>query len=782
MNLLRLVFRLLLGRRLPRTRGRLAVSGLFGAVRLHRDRHGVALIEADDPRDGPFAIGFCHAQDRRFQLELLQRIARGTLAELVGGAAVPVDRLARRIGFHRAAATQWEVIEADVRQTLEAYSRGVQAGTTVGSAAVPHELALLGGRPTPWTPLDTLAVTKVLSFTLAANWDSELTRLKVLTADGAEALRLVDAVYPEEHPVVSAVGMKAGAAVDRLMADLSAFGAWLRPGGASNNWAIAGTRTASGRPLLANDPHLEARLPVPWYLACLRTPTEAVAGASFVGGPVWLAGHNGHAAWGLTAGMADNTDLFLEQVGADGSSIRQGDGFVPCPVLDEVIAVKGGEAIRERVLLTPRGPIIGPALAETTEALSLRATWLDPLPLTGFFRFHQVRSFGEFRRAFTDWPVSSQNLAYADTSGTIGWQLIGRLPRRRAGHGTLPLPGWLPEVGWEPDPVPFDEMPHGQDPPEGFVATANTPPLPVGQGPFLSVDFIDGYRLTAIQQALASRRDWDVAACQQLQMSQLALAWYEIRDAVLAAPGDDAPLRRARDLLAAWDGVASVDSAAASVYELFLVEMQHRVLRARAPHSWRWLVGQGLTPLTPYNFTCFRRTGHLARLLREQPADWFARPWPQEIADVLRQVVTLLERNQGSDPARWGWGALRPLLMHHPLSRKPGLLGRALGRIFNLGPVPCGGDADVINQAAVLPLHPLASSDNIASLRVVFDVGAWHNSRFVLPGGQSGNPLSPHYGDLFVLWQRGEGVPIAFTADEMRAAAVATLDLTPAAG
>lgn len=777
-SLLRLVFRLLLGRRLPRTEGRLDVPGLFGPVRIGRDRYGIVLLEADDPRDGPFALGFCHAQDRLFQLELLLRVARGTLAEMVGAEAVPIDRMARRIGFHRAASAQWEVLDADVRERIEHYSRGVQAGALYGLSALPHEFALLKARPTPWTPLDTLGVTKLLSFTLAANWDAELVRQKVLSSDGPEAVRAVDTAYPAWQPT-SVSTTATGPVVDRLADDLAALLAWVRPGGGSNNWVLASSKTATGRPILANDPHLDARLPLPWYLVSLRTPAEAVAGATFVGGPVWLAGHNGHAAWGLTAGLADNTDLFLEEIGGDGASIRQGDTFVPCAVIDEPIAVRGGSPLRERVLITPRGPVISPALYGTPQALSLSAIWLQPRPLGGFFRLHHVRSFAEFRAAFEHWPVSSQNLVYADVGGTIGQQLVGQVPVRQAGHGALPLPGWRPETGWQPEPVPYQAMPHQQDPPEGFLATANTRPLPDDQGPFLGIDFIDGYRLASIRQALLARSDWDVAATLRLQTDQRARAWQEMRAIVLAAPATDEATRQALELLAAWDGIAGAASSAAAVYELFLAEMTARAMRAKAPGSWRWLLGAGLSPINPYNFVSFRRTAHLVRLFREQPAGWFHRSWSAEIADALAETVRGLRQRFGRDPARWAWGTIRPIVLRHPLASRPGLLGKALGAVFNLGPLPGGGDADVINQAAVLPLHPLTASENIASLRLVIDVGAWQNSRFVIPGGQSGNPLSPHYADLLPLWQRGDAVPIAFTTEEMRAAATQTLELRP---
>ncbi len=781
MSLLRLAFRLLLGRRLPITQGTLTLRGPRAPLHVHRDRFGIPLIDAEDDLDASFALGFCHGQDRAFQLEILLRVGRGTLAEMVGRAALPVDRLSRRIGIHHAAREQVGVLAPHFLAQLQRYVEGINAGATTGCPRRAHEFALLRARPTPWEVADPLALAKLIALTLCANWDAELARLKVLTADGPEALAALDSTYPSWQPVVSP-GARAGEAVDRLAQDVELFLAAVRPGGGSNNWAVAGTHTATGRPLLANDPHLDAGLPPHWYLARVRTPRGSVAGATFLGSPGYFIAHNGHAAWGLTAGLVDNTDLFLEQIGPDGASVRQGDGFVPCSVREETIAVKGEAPVLERILQTPRGPVISPALPDCPEVLSLRATWLDRLPLEGILGAHHAHSFEEFRRGLVDWPSASQNMVYADAGGTIGWHLMGRAPRRRAGHGTIPLPGWLPEVGWEEAPVPFEEMPHLSNPAQGFVATANTRPTPEGVGPFLGVDFIDGYRLEAIARALAGRNDWDVAKTQQLQMSQQAHAWDEMRAVVLAAPATTSAVKIALDLLGSWDGWARVDSPAAAVYELFLSEMAGRLARAKAPKSCAAILGESMGALTPYNFFAFRRSGHLVRLLRERPPGWFSRPWEEEIAAALEAVVGRLRDRRGPEPRRWAWGEVRPLVMHHPLSRGPGLRGKVLGAIFNLGPIPCGGDSDTINQAAVLPLQPEAPTDNIASLRAVFDVGAWHNSRFSLPGGQSGNPLSPHYADLWPLWQRGEGVPIAFTEEEVRQATVATLKLVPAGG
>lgn len=776
MNLWRTLFRLILGRRLPLTQGSLAIAGLHSPLRIRRDRWGIPHIDAQNEHDAIFGVGFCHGQDRTFQLEVLLRVVRGTLCEVAGKAALPIDRLSRRIGFHHSAKQQWPVIGAEIRAMLEAYVRGINAGATHGLTSRPHEFVLLRSRPTPWTPLDCLGLIKLMSWNLASNWDSELLRLKILLEDGIDALKAVDPSYDATQGEPMPADARARPALDQLARDLAEFASVVRPSAASNNWAIAGQRTATGRPLLANDPHLEAALPSQWYLVHVRCPDWEMAGASFSGGPGVIVGHNGFAAWGLTAGLVDNTDLFREQIGPDGCSVREDGRWVPCEVREEVIHVKGDEPVIERVLTTARGPIISPALTGNWESLSLRATWLDPLPIQGLLFAQRARSFQQFRTIMAEWPALSAHLVYADASGTIARQMIGATPRRRRGSGAMPLPGWEPGVGWEPDLVPPDELPWQDNPEQGFVVTANTNPLPRGDGPFLSVDWIDGYRLQAIERALKARNGWDVASTMALQCDQRPLPWEELRPLVLAVPAICPETAGAVEMLSSWDGRLTIDSQAGSVYELFLAEMAQRIVRAKAPHAVEWVLGSTLSVLTAYHFWCFRRTQHLIRLLHQKPAGWFARSWPEEMADALATVYRRLEQQHGPPGPRWAWGRLHSVVMHHPLGRQ----SKVLGKIFNLGPVPAGGDTDTINQASVLFADPLAATDNIASLRMVVDVGAWGNSRFVLPGGQSGNPFSPHYGDQFALWQRGEAVPIAWTPEEVNQAAVRTLDLNPA--
>ncbi|CAN5881134.1 hypothetical protein BH23ACT12_BH23ACT12_19550 [soil metagenome] len=480
------MFGKLLGRRLPRSEGQLDVSGINEPVTIRRDRWGIPHIDAATETDAWYGLGFCHGQDRAFQLETLLRVIRGTLSALIGKDGIGIDRMSRRIGFSRYNERQLAGFDADIQSNISAYVAGVNAGNTIGLPKKAHEFVLLTSKPTAWTPADVCGIIRLQSFLFATNADAELARLKILLADGPEALAAVDPSPNESWQGVLRPDAVAPA-VDRLAEDLSAFGNFVGSGGASNSWSTAGTRTATGRPLLGNDPHLPALLPSVWYLAHLTTPSWAVAGATLVGGPAVEVGHNGFAAWGITAALFDNTDLFQEELGSDGASVRSGNDFVPCEVLNEQIKVRYKRSLTENVVVTPRGPVVSPAFDEGVGALSIKAFWLSDMPVQGFLRVHRTTGFEEFRHWFAHWPAPDLNISYADVDGTIGWQLVGAVPVRKRGWGTVPMPGWDQSAGWEEEPVPFDQMPYSVNPERGFLATANTRPHPGIEKPFLGI-------------------------------------------------------------------------------------------------------------------------------------------------------------------------------------------------------------------------------------------------------------------------------------------------------
>ena len=772
--LTRALFRLLLGTRLPVTRGALEVEGANGPITIRRDRYGIPMIEADDELDVFFGFGFCQGQDRAVQIELSKRASSGTLSELFGQATLRIDRLFRRAGLRVAAEEQFPVLATRVAAMLTAFAAGVNAGRTVGLPRRPHEFVLLRTRPTEFTAIDVLTIMKLQSFAMPSNWDCELARLMVLNLDGPEALIQLDPGYPEWQRVPAPPTGIAGKAAERLAQDLALFQETIATGGGSNGWALSGSMTKSGRPLLANDPHLPASVPPHWYLARLQSPNWALAGAALPGTPAMAAGHNGRCAWGVTAGLTDNTDLFLERIGPDSRSVLENGEYVPCQVRREVIRVKGADPVVEEVLVTPRGPIIGPALDGELGALSLRAVWLAPLPVQGFLGNLEAKSIEEFRAPFADWPILPLGLVYADTRGSIGYQLVGQAPRRRRGYGIVPSAGWVAGAGWEDEGVPFSEMPTAHNPPGGYVAAANTQPQPEGAGPFLGVDWIDGYRLCRVVEALEEGGTWDIESTAALQMDVKSLPWAELKECILAVKPHSAESAAAYLLLADWDGFMAADSTTATLFQLFLAEMSRRVAEAKAPRSAPWLLGRSTLPTISGTTFAARQVGRLSRLLREQPPGWFPDGWPAEIDDALRSAYTDAVRRLGEPSERWQWGRARPAMLKHPMGGM-----RLLSGIFNIGPFQCPGDGNTVAQAGTFGDDPLAAPGVVPSLRMILDVGDWDRSLFSLPGGQSGNPLSPHYKDLFPLWLRGGGVPIAWTDAAVKAATVETLLLKP---
>jgi len=754
----------ILGRRMPRTRGAARVRGIRAPVSIRRDRWGIPHIDASTDDDAWFGLGFCHGQDRGFQLELLARAGRGTLAELLGAGGLRIDRLSRTLGFRRLAAAQVGVLDADVVAALEAYVAGVNAAAVVTPR--PHELVLLRAHRSRWEVQDVLAFLGLQSLSLASNWDSELARLQILMADGPNALHALDPTYAARLPAVIPVGSAAGPAVARLAEDVTRLRSLVAGCGASNAWAVAGSRTASGAPMLANDPHLGPSVPAPWYMAHLRTPEWAVAGASFVGGPAFPTAHNGHAAWGITAGCSDSTDLAWEELDPHSDTSRGPDGQEPIRRIREEIVVRGGDTVIEEVMLTVRGPVVTPILEGVGAALSLRATWLEASPARGLLGVYRARDFATFREAFRAWPGPALNVVYADAAGHIGWQLTGTLPQRTAGNGTLPAPAWEP--GWRPEHLPFDSMPWTLDPEVGYVVSANNAPrTDTPDAPFLGVDWLDGYRAARITEALAASESWDVDTTAGLQTDVTSVPWREMRAIVLAAQSDEPAALEGLELLAGWDGVAGSGSAPASVFELFVAELASSLARASAPKAWRWAVGAGFGEVIP-------RTGFGARTVSRLVERLGSGEHRDHISAALTSAVETLRARFGAEPAAWEWGRVRPLRLLHPLGvRAP------LDRLFNLGPVPIGGDSNTVAQSGVQPLDPLANPTVIANHRTVIDLGDPEGSRFVIAGGQSGNPGSPHYADLFALWQRGEGVPIAWSDDAVAAATTERLHLTP---
>jgi penicillin G amidase len=780
--LLRSMLGLALGERTAIGDGPSTLPGLHAPTTIRRDAYGITYVEASNDDDAFFAMGFCQALDRSFQMELYLRVARGTLAEVLGPEMLPVDRLVRRLGFRHIARRQLALLAPRERAQLESFARGVNAAPRAARAKA-HELTLLGIEASRFEAADIIAVLQFFAFALSSNWDAELARLRIVRSDGVEALEALEACHPDwlrgigGMPALAASASALNAA-EQLATDVAALGNVASLGGGSNAWAVAPSRTKTGRAILACDPHLSATLPAPWYLMHVRTPAWAISGAFFPGNPIPTFGHNERVAWAMTAGHADNTDLFLEHVAPDGKSVREGRTFQRCEVRDEVIAVKGAASVVEHVVVTPRGPIVSPAIGGDDVALSLRGTWMAERKLGGY-DIYTARNVDEACASYASYPALSEGRVFADTSGKIASHLVGDLPQRKRGSGMLPAPGWDARYGWEPEPLPFAALPRVVAPARGFVATANQHPGESPEGAFLGADWLDGSRHARIVEVLATRDDWDVEATGRLQTDRKTMLWPRLRSTVLDAlrrsARDDRSDRRAFQWLEAWDGDVAPESISAAIFELFFAEMVVRIAKARAPRSWRAAIGEGTNVVLPHGTMALRRLDHAARLLVAQPDGFFARGWPEEIADAIAHATQTLRYVAGDDDTRWAWGRVRPLFLVHAFGSKP-----PLDRIWNRGPIAWGGDATTIPQGSVAFDAPLGNAIGIPNLRAIIDVGNWEASRWVLAGGQSGNPLSPHYDDMIDLWLRGDSVTIAWSPQSVRQRAVNERTLLPA--
>jgi penicillin G amidase len=770
----RMVFRSL-GRRLPVTEGELSLEGLHAPVTIRRDAYGVPYIDAGSDYDAWFGIGFCHGQDRAFQLEMMLRSVRGTLSEVVGPDGLAVDRLSRRVGFRRAADEHFACFDDDVRLMLVAYADGVNAGREHGSTRRPHEFTILRMSPSQWEPADALGYLKLMSMVMSTNWAEELARYQILIRDGIEALDVLEPGNSDSHSVTNPPGATAVAHTVELMDEAREV---LRElgidAGGSNGWVLNGSRTQSGRPILANDTHLSATLPTHFYLAHVRTPEWGQVGASFVGSPGFFLGHNGHAAWGITISGADNTDLFLEDIGPDGASVREGDEWVACEVREEHIRVKGADDLIERVLITPRGPIVGPALDGRPTAISMSAVWLQNHPFRTVFQAHRWNSFEDFDEATNHHPNVALNILYADETGDIGWKLAGNLPVR-SGTGALPLPASDPDNHWESDLRPPDDRLRIRNPDAGYIASANNRPIPDSEDAGIGIDFQEGFRITRIDELLTSRDDWEPQDMWMLQLDDVSLPWRELKPVIEATQPVDDDSRVAQLMLLRWDGHVAPASTSASLFETFVTTLIKKVVERAAPVSYTWALGDGGVRGFSGNMFGVIRMNQVIRLATEQPRGWFDSGWNSVIANSMGDGLRMLRFRHGYHTRRWNWGRVRPLEIRHRAGIGP------LAPVFNRGPYAIPGDAYTVHAAGVNYLEPLDKGvRSIATARTVIEIGDWDNAGFVLLGGQSGNPMSPHYDDQIQTWLQGRGITIPWSPTAVEEVVEKTLILNPA--
>ncbi len=735
------------------------VEGLTGPVRVVFDANGIPHVEAGSTEDLWFVQGYLHARERFFQMELGRRMAAGRLAELVGRSAVNLDRKTRTWRLATIAQQQRRTLKPEERAALEAYARGVNAALERWGRWVAPELGILGVTPEPWEAVDSLGIGVVFQLGVTFAMGEELKRGVELARLGREDAVALWGWTPEEArrwiPPAEPPRLPLDREADAMTGGLSGVG--------SNNWAIAPRRTATGRALLANDPHLGVQMPGTWYGIHLRGGGLDVAGASIPGAPGVMIGHNRDVAWGFTMTMLDDQDLYRLSVDRDHSREFVDGAWRPLQTIREQIVVRGRS---EPVTVTVRMSHVGPVVRDRGgEVLALAWSAANgPTALGAFLRMDGAVSVQELATAWEPVIGPSMNLVAADVGGHILHQVVGRVPIRERGAGRLPSPGEDSRWVWKGF-RPMSENPSRVDPPEGFLATANHDLFAEGDVPrsrWFPAEFASPWRYRRIRQQLASREGWDMGSCLALQNDVVSGRAHAILGLLLP------DLRRhggpTASALLAWDGTMEPSSVAAHLFSRTMVELCRA---AGGDEAGR--LGLRKTFITP------RRL--LWLLAGALPAHWWDDVNTPGRVETRRDIVdSVLDRMDGlhlGEP----WGGVHRVRFAHPFSGAP-VVGRLLGRAWSRGPVPVGGSGVTVNGEYWSWAHPFDVTA-IPSMRFVADVGAWDRSIMVLPVGNSGRPWSPHYDDQLRRWVEGRPAAMPFSAAAVEASAGAVLELVP---
>jgi len=787
-------------RPLPKTKGTLQLHGLHASVEILTDTYGVPHIYAQNEDDLYFAQGYTHAQERLWQMELNRRVGSGRLSELFGPIAVETDRFCRRLGMHRASVEEAKRLSARNGRVLNAYAQGVNAFIDNNTHRLPVEFTLLGFKPTPWSPADTIQWSKMMGWNLGGNWETELIRARIVAKVGPKRAAQLEAGYDAQHPLIVPSGVAyQGINLGLLeqyeqLKELSGFGML----GGSNNWVVDGTMTASGAPILCNDPHLGQAAPSIWYECHLVAGDIDVIGASFPSAPGIVIGHNQHIAWGVTNAISDVQDLYIEKFNPENPHQYEFQGqWEEATVVREEIRVKGQkEPLIEEVLITRHGPILTnvPQAPNNTSQngkhasqelqLALRWVGLEQCTiLTSIQGINRATNWQEFRDALRDWDVPAQNVVYADKEGNIGYVMAGAIPVRAKGQALVPSPGWTGEYEWT-GLIPFDELPQSYNPEQHFIATANNRVIDDNYPYYITNEWLNGYRAQRISNLLTSKEKLTAADMAHIQADQYSLPAVEIVPHMLGIQTTNTLEKAAQDTLRTWDFVLAPESAAAAIYTTFLRRLEFLVLSAALGDDETLLqayMGKGSNILASANGYASRSKPLLIRMLNTRDDTWFTASaisngptsWEVALSCAFSATIEELRETFGDNLATWNYGAIHTMTYNHTLGNV-----KLLAPFFNRGPFPVGGDIDTVNMGASLP-HDPKTVITVPSYRQIVTLADLNNSLSGHAPGQSGHPASKHYDDFIAMWLRVDHHPMLVERTQIEANTQETLYLTP---
>jgi len=751
---------------LAQLEGEIEVAGLGEPVEVLRDRWGVPHIYARSQDDLFLAQGFVAAQDRLYQIDMWRRVAVGQTAEVLGPEAVIRDRFARLMKYRGPMREEWASYGADTRRIVTAFTRGINAYIDHVGDRLPIEFQLLGYRPKKWRPEDCLGRMSVLP--VAFNLRREVARAELVAAVGAkEARRIMPADPPVRYAPAPGLDLSG---IDRSL--LAGYEAVVAPvgfgakGEGSNNWAVDGSLSASGRPMLASDPHRFIGLPSLRYLVHLNAPGWNVIGSGEPALPGVAIGHNERIAWGFTVVLTDQADLFVEETNpANPDQYKVGDRWQRMEVLRETIRVKGSEPVSVELRFTRHGPVIHED-RKRHRAYALR--WMGSEPGTAAYlsslAVDRAGDWQEFLDAVKGWKAPSENLVYADTDGNIGWVAAALTPVRKGWHGLLPVPGSSGKYRWHGF-LDVEDLPQAYNPPGHLLATSNHNILPPGYPHEISYDWVPRYRYLRVRQRLEEKNKLTLDDFKSIQHDNVSIPGRRLARLLSEINIKEPALRPFVELMTGWDGALTKQSQAGPLYAFWLRQLQQGYYGPKTPgHLIKAAAGRnGITEM-------------LAQLAHPSEA-WFGADAVAKRDHLVRttfaRAVEETKRALGDDPSRWAWGKLHHVLFEHPLAG----LGPAYAEAFNIGPVPSGSGPYAPDQARY---DDHFSRQHGATYREVFDLADWDKGLATSAPGQSGQPGSPHYADLLPLWENAQYFPLAFSRKKVEQVTRHRLILKPA--
>lgn len=753
---------------LPLTNGTVRVTGADGRIEIVRDADGVPHIFATTDHDAFYGLGYVHAQDRLWQMEMNRRIGAGRLSEILGEPTLSIDKFQRTMGYYRAAQADLAIIEPRSRQALEAYAAGVNQWLSEDHT-LPPEFILLGLKPEPWQPADSLVWQKMMSWDLGGNYKLELLNQRLAQALGPERAAQILPDYPKDGITILAnveIDDAAAAHLSEIDRALEIdFGRGGRESG-SNNWVIAGSRTESSMPILANDPHLGTSIPSIWYLAEMQGDTLHAIGSTFPGLPAIVIGHNERMAWGVTNVGPDVQDLYVERINpANPNQYEVDGGWQEMTIVEEPIVVKGrDEPIRWAARSTRHGPLISD-VSDAGSPLALQWTALQPDDTTidAFIGLNYAADWEDFTDAMAKFVTPSQSFVYADVEGNIGYYAPGKIPIRVDGHdGRVPVPGWASEYEWQ-GYIPFAELPHAFNPPEGYIATANHRVVGDDYPYLLGTDWAPPYRAERIVEMIeAMSGNGEKISMDDVAVMQADRFSTQVRDLLpflRTVPAKDTRQQQALDLLQAFDGKMRMDSAAAAIYQAWMIHLERAIFEDDLRAS---LFEEMSTRANPIFLINVLKDPALGEAWCDHVLTAPVESCVETAQVALDNALDDLSERMGADISRWRWDRIHiTQYPHNPFSQVSYLKG-----IFHRT-IPNGGDRFTVNVAPVNLTNPYVQTHS-PGYRHIIDLSDIAASRFMITTGQSGNVLSGHYDNLIRRHRDVAYLPMLFGRENVR--------------